>query len=59
MDAYLNYHFDLGGGIQLKAFINEKNITNTTYRASRLNRTTSGAFTGGFRQIIVGADVTI
>ncbi len=59
MDAFLNYHFSLGDGIQLKTFINGKNITNSIYRASRLNRATSGIFPGGFRQIIIGANVAI
>lgn len=59
MDAYINYNFNLGDGIQLKTFINGKNITNSIYKASRLNRATSGVFPGGFRQIIMGANLTI
>ncbi len=59
MDAFINYNFDLRNEIHVKAFINGKNITNSIYRASRLNRATSGVFPGGFRQIILGVDLTI
>ncbi len=59
MDAFLNYRFDMPNGTQLKVFVNGKNLTNDIYRASRLNRATSGVFPGGFRQIIVGAEITI
>jgi len=59
MDAFINYNFNFGNGIQLKTFINGKNINNSIYRASRLNRATSGIFPGGFRQIIIGANLTI
>ncbi len=59
MDAFLNYEFNMGNDIRLKAFINGKNITNSIYRASRLNRASSGVFPGGFRQIIMGLNVTI
>lgn len=38
---------------------NGKNITNRTHRASRLNRASSGIFPGGFRQIILGVNITI
>lgn len=59
LDAFLNYDFHINGHIRAKAFINGKNITNDIYRASRLNRATSGLFGGGFRQIIFGVTVTI
>lgn len=59
MDAFLNYDFDMRNGTQLKVFINGKNLNNDIYRASRLNRATSGVFPGGFGQIIIGANITI
>lgn len=58
-DFYINYDFELGNGIDLNAFINGKNITDEIYRASRLNRATSGIFGGGFRQIIFGLNFAI
>tara|TARA_R110002051_G_scaffold138476_3_gene211214 strand:+ start:11420 stop:14059 length:2640 start_codon:yes stop_codon:yes gene_type:complete len=59
MDAFLNYNFDIRNSTKLNVFINGKNLTNDIYRASRLNRATSGIFPGGFRQVIVGANITI
>lgn len=59
MDAFLNYNFNLGKGIQLETFINAKNMTDNIYRASRLNRATSGVFPGGFRQLIIGANLSL
>ncbi|AYN67644.1 TonB-dependent receptor [Euzebyella marina] len=59
LDAFMNYDFDLGQGSKLRLFINGKNLTNKIYRASRLNRATSGVFPGGFRQIILGANFSI
>jgi len=59
MDAFLNYDIGMRNGTQLKVFINGKNLTNDIYRASRLNRATSGVFPGGFSQIIIGANITI
>ncbi len=59
MDAYANYDFSIGKDLNLTAFVNGKNLTNSVYRASRLNRATSGVFPGGFRQIILGINVKI
>ncbi|MCB0636234.1 MAG: TonB-dependent receptor [Lewinella sp.] len=59
MDAFANYDFTIGEGLHLTAFINGKNITNDIYRASRLNRATSGVFGGGFRQLIFGVNMEI
>ncbi|HPF12346.1 MAG TPA: TonB-dependent receptor [Flavobacteriaceae bacterium] len=59
MDAFANYDFNMGQKIHCKAFINGKNITNNIYRASRLNRATSGVFPGGFRQIILGINMQL
>ena len=57
-DAFVNYDFVIGNNIHMNAFVNGKNITNDIYRASRLNRATSGIFGGGFRQIIFGINFT-
>ena len=59
MDALANYDFDIGKKTKATIFINGKNITNKIYRASRLNRATSGIFPGGLRQIIIGLDIRI
>lgn len=59
IDAFVNYDFIIGNNLNITAFINGKNITNQIYRASRLNRATSGIFGGGFRQIIFGMDIKI
>nr|WP_279347076.1 TonB-dependent receptor plug domain-containing protein [Gramella sp. AN32] len=59
MDAFANYDFTVGNGVNMTAFVNGKNITNNIYRASRLNRATSGIFAGGFRQIIFGINIKI
>ena len=59
IDAYVNYDFILGKKLNMTTFINGKNITNEIYRASRLNRATSGIFGGGFRQIIAGVNLRI
>ncbi|MHA7101346.1 TonB-dependent receptor plug domain-containing protein [Roseivirga pacifica] len=59
MDAQMNYEFKVKGFNKFSAFINSKNITNEVYRASRLNRATSGIFPGGFRQTIVGLNLTL
>ncbi|MBY5957856.1 TonB-dependent receptor [Membranicola marinus] len=58
-DFFLNYHFKVRNIERLTVFVNGKNMTNSIYRASRLNRATSGVFGGGFRQIIFGVDVKI
>lgn len=58
-DAFVNYDFVIGDNVHINAFINGKNITNDIYRASRLNRATSGIFGGGFRQVIFGVNLTI
>lgn len=59
LDAYANYDFELGSKVHCNAFVNAKNVTNEIYRASRLNRATSGVFPGGFRQIITGINIRI
>lgn len=59
IDAFINYDFIIGKNLNINAFINGKNITNNIYRASRLNRATSGIFGGGFRQIIFGVNIKI
>lgn len=59
IDAFVNYDFVLGKKLKMTAFVNGKNITNEIYRASRLNRATSGVFGGGFRQIIFGVNMKI
>jgi Fe(3+) dicitrate transport protein len=59
IDAYVNYDFILGKKLSMTAFVNGKNVTNEIYRASRLNRATSGIFGGGFRQIIAGVNLRI
>ena len=59
VDAFVNYDFDIGQKIDATVFVNGKNITDDVYRASRLNRATSGIFAGGFRQIIFGVNVKI
>lgn len=59
IDAFVNYNFSIGEKLKMLAFINGKNITDEIYRASRLNRATSGIFGGGFRQIIFGVDIKI
>ena len=59
LDAFVNYDFTIGEKTRLNASLNGKNLTNQIYRASRLNRATSGLFPGGFRQIIVGINMTI
>lgn len=59
MDAYVNWDFSFGRKAHFNAFVNGKNITNQIYRASRLNRATSGVFPGGFRQIILGLSMRI
>lgn len=59
IDALVNYDFVVGKKMNMTAFVNGKNITNEIYRASRLNRATSGIFGGGFRQIIIGVNIKI
>lgn len=54
MDAYINYDLKTSGAVRINGFVNGKNLGNQIYRASRLNRATSGIFPGGFRQLIVG-----
>jgi len=58
VDAYINYNWKLKAGPQVQVFLNGKNIGNQVFRASRLNRFTSGIFPGGFRQIIAGVNLT-
>ena len=59
MDAFANYDFKVGRKLNMTAFINGKNLTNDVYRASRLNRATSGIFGGGFREVVVGISMKI
>ncbi|MCB0457544.1 MAG: TonB-dependent receptor plug domain-containing protein, partial [Flavobacteriaceae bacterium] len=59
IDTFANYDFTMGEKVQINAFLNIKNLTNNIYRASRLNRATSGIFPGGFRQIIIGTTIKI
>jgi len=59
VDANLNYRFDIEEKVLFHAFVNGKNITNDIYRASRLNRATSGVFAGGFRQVVAGVNVRL
>lgn len=59
MDAYANYDLVIGKKLNMTVFVNGKNITNDIYRASRLNRATSGIFGGGFREIVFGINMKI
>lgn len=59
VDAFLNYDFNIGDKVDATVFVNGKNITDDVYRASRLNRATSGIFAGGFRQVIFGINMKI
>ncbi|MEZ4811407.1 MAG: TonB-dependent receptor [Allomuricauda sp.] len=59
VDAFANYDFTIGEKMDATIFVNGKNITDNVYRASRLNRATSGVFPGGFRQIIFGINLKI
>jgi Fe(3+) dicitrate transport protein len=54
MDAHANYDLVRRKNWRVQGFLNGKNISNQLFRASRLNRGTSGVFPGGFRQIIAG-----
>lgn len=58
-DAFINYDLTILKNIDATIFVNGKNITNEIYRASRLNRATSGIFGGGFRQVILGVHLKI
>ncbi|MCB0570858.1 MAG: TonB-dependent receptor [Phaeodactylibacter sp.] len=58
VDAYANYEFSIGGKGQMRIFVNGKNLGNDIFRASRLNRATSGIFPGGFRQLIAGLNLS-
>lgn len=59
IDAFVNYDFTIGKKVNATVFMNGKNITDNIYRASRLNRATSGIFAGGFREIIFGINLKI
>ena len=59
MDAYASYDFSVEEKMHFNVFLNGKNLTNQIYRASRLNRATSGIFPGGFRQFILGVNIRI
>jgi Fe(3+) dicitrate transport protein len=54
VDAQLSYTLQ-GRETEWEFFVAGKNLTNEVFRASRLNRLTSGIFPGGFRQINLGA----
>ena len=58
-DCYVNYKLKLKANYDVELFFNGKNITNEIYRASRLNRATSGVFGGGFRQLMIGANFVL
>ena len=58
LDAYANYEFHFKD-LKAKVFINGKNLTNTIYATSRLNRATSGIFPGGFRMFMAGINIQI
>ena len=58
-DAFVNYDFVISDNVNMNAFINGKNIAHEIYRASRLNRATSGIFGGGFRQLIFGVNIRL
>ena len=57
-DAFVNYTWKLKKGQEVQVFLNAKNLGNNVFRASRLNRFTSGVFPGGFRQLIGGVNVS-
>lgn len=59
LDAFANYDLSIKEKAHFNFFINGKNLTNQIYRASRLNRATSGIFPGGFRQFIFGVNIRI
>lgn len=59
IDSYVNYSFILRNKFKLNAFLNVKNLNNRIYKASRLNRATSGIFPGGFRQVILGLNFNL
>jgi len=59
LDAFINYEFKINRRHTTRVFLNAKNLTNNIYRASRLNRATSGVFPGGFRQINLGVSLNI
>ncbi len=59
LDAYFNYSFTIDNTTNINFFVNGKNLTNTIYKASRLNRAGSGIFPGGFRQLIFGVSMQI
>ncbi|RMG56794.1 MAG: hypothetical protein D6722_25820, partial [Bacteroidetes bacterium] len=59
LDAFVRADFTLGKNHRLTFFLNGKNLTNQLYRASRLNRATSGIFPAGWRQWVVGLDLKL
>lgn len=58
MDAHMSYGLKVKGFNTFRLFINTKNFTNDIYRSSRLNRAASGIFPGGFRQTILGVNMS-
>lgn len=59
MDAHLSYALQVRGFNSFRLFLNTKNFTNQIYRSSRLNRANSGIFPGGFRQTIIGVNMSL
>lgn len=58
MDFHLSYDLSVRGFNNFRIFMNTKNLTNDIYRSSRLNRAASGIFPGGFRQTIMGVNMS-
>lgn len=58
IDAHMSYDLKMKGFNSFRLFINTKNFTNDVYRSSRLNRAASGVFPGGFRQTIMGVNMS-
>jgi Fe(3+) dicitrate transport protein len=53
VDATIRYGVP---GRPIRLFVAAKNLTNKIYRGSRLHRSSSGIFPGGFRQVNVGME---
>lgn len=56
-DAHINYEITAPDKYSILLFLNAKNLGDNIFKASRLNRFTSGIFPGGFRQIIGGVSL--
>ena len=59
LDAFVQAGFSLGKNHRMLFFLNGKNLTNQVFRASRLNRATSGIFPAGWRQWVAGLDLRL